>query len=335
MANMFAVDATNGVTYMGGYLPLGWTSNLKLTVADSGFKVTGQEADLSATNPGFACVRSATSGKNVVLKFTSNPLITGANLQGRMGTTASVAWGSAMPVFFGVVNVDDTSTNARFCHSRCPLPVWSQTVTNEIGKAGTAAATSAQDNVVVWDSGATVSDYNSKNITTLGSATMTCDNSAGGVWTVGALTLNDGFGSFQEGVQFTMPLGQNGAEASNLFSSADTTPTYTTALEAIYTISVDGIMWYQVYGENTAGGTAGNGANILNAHTPYTISSDSGRYHGVGVIRNNATYYNCVASCASSNIVYLFSDSINANISPDNQGNNVRRYYATVRAPVF
>lgn len=272
MANMFAVDATNGVTYMGGYLPLGWTSNLKLTVADSGFKVTGQEADLSATNPGFACVRSATSGKNVVLKFTSNQLITGANMQGRMGTTASVAWGSAMPVFFGVVNVDDTATNARFCHSRCPLPVWSQTVTNEIGKAGTAAATSAQDNVVVWDSGATVADYNSKNITTLGSATMTCDNSAGGVWTVGALTLNDGFGSFQEGVQFTFPAGQNGASTGQYVSEngSATSLSFSYSEGGIYSIRRDGFVSFSL----SADPENGNDATEVKTfwHVPYAAS---------------------------------------------------------------
>lgn len=206
----------------------GQTVNLGLTLSAGVLSVCASDGSaLSATNPGFACIQSITAGKNLVVTFTANQTIQDKNhaspqILGRLGTTASVAWGSDMPIFLGIVNRDDTSANAKICLGRNPKPNFDSGASTNIGKAGTAASSSSQNNIIIADSSITVADYANKPVTAIGSVKATIDNSAGGSATITVLAASeDGVGKFQEGIRFSMPTGQNGNQSGKHHNVAD------------------------------------------------------------------------------------------------------------------
>lgn len=276
---------------LGSILSPGQTVNLGLTLFDGVLTICSADGSaLSATNPGYVCMQTATAGsggKRIAIAVTANVTINDASngspqILGNLGTSASVAWGSSAPIFIGMINRDDTAANAKFCLSRCPLTGWQQTTTNQIGKSGTAPVTSDQKNIIIMDSGVTVGDYNGKPIVTLGSITAIKDASAGGSWTVDSLFRHkDGFGLFQEGVAFSMPIGQNGAAATTFFeNNGGTAPSFNSDDTVQYTINRSGVvnMTWTFVASVDCGGV---GAGVLYLVSPYSNAFTKDIYSGV------------------------------------------------------
>lgn len=88
-------------------------------------------------------------------------------------------------------------------------------------------------------------------------------------WRGAALSSTDGIGRFQEGVQFTMPVNQNGNEANKLFTSVDgATALAFTNQSGKYYITPQGMCTYMfVVWTSTANGADGT---IMRAYMPYT-----------------------------------------------------------------
>lgn len=202
---------STGINYAASATP-GWISNLQLYKTGNVLTVCGLgSVALSATNPGFVCAPTATAGVWQSLKITANATLEddagSEQILGRWGTSASVAWGNALPFFLYVVNNAGTGY---FSISRDPRATSLPSNGNNIGDSAAAPAASAQSNHVIM-ANITPADFASLPCLCIGSFTMTCDSSAGGKWTVGAFTQADGIGRFQEARIFTMPAGQNGA----------------------------------------------------------------------------------------------------------------------------
>jgi hypothetical protein len=147
----------SGVMKQGGVRRLGFYNNFDITLSAGVLTITGQGGTaISPTNYGWLTVPSTTAGQSVTLgvNAATNLAIqddSGTDqIKGRWGTTASVAWGSEMPIFLGYANYDNTAANGRFFLTRNPMMTKMPASANNIGIAGTAPATSAQTNCVLF-----------------------------------------------------------------------------------------------------------------------------------------------------------------------------------------
>ncbi len=269
-------DGTAARTYVPVNLDAVGYHNLDITLAANVLSVTGFGGTaLSSTNPAFVNIPSATAGLTVSLRVTAAQTLQDAGhgtpqVLGRWGTTASVAWGSAMPIFIGAVQDQTDSTTARFFLTRDPTLKTTPASTNNIGIGGTAPVTSNQSNIVLFGTAANTS-YDSKPCIILGSLRATLDNSVGGSATIGALVAGrDGFGLFQSGYRFVMPSGQNGAASgAYLNTNGGTAPVFGTN-QYVYEINTDGRCVVETF-FNSDGGTDGAGAVAAQLALPYTI----------------------------------------------------------------
>ena len=177
----------NGVNQVIEDRTPGQILNLDLTyvtgAGGTGLSIAGaQGTALSATNVGYVTIPSTTAGQAVTLKLTANQALkdatnTGPEILGRWGSTASVAWGSAMPIFLGAVQSQVDATTARFFLTRNPAMTTTPASTNNIGIGGTAPSSSDQTNIVLFGTAVNTS-YNSKPCVIIGSVQGTIDNSA-------------------------------------------------------------------------------------------------------------------------------------------------------------
>jgi hypothetical protein len=143
---------------------------------------------------------------------------------------------------------------------------------------------------------------------------MTCDNTAGGVWTVSALASDDGIGNFVNFNGFTlfdMPTGQNGnTSGKHGEDNGGTFPTFTAVNTNKYTIGMDGFVDWQGDLENAAAGTAGAGAVNSNINspvgrTPNTLGNAFGPAFCQGTgINSGANLQSVVASATRWNFSY-------------------------------
>jgi len=262
-------------------VPAGSFKNLGLTFSANVLSVTNAAgAALSALTPGYVSCPLLTGGLYRMFKIETAQTINSAahaspQILGRWGTTASVAWGSAMPIYIGLANKDDTDAGARFFLSRNPCMTTTPASTNNIGVAGTAPSSSSQNNIVLFGTTANTG-YDSKPCVIIGSIQMTCDNSSGGSWTVGSLVQGrDGFGLLQKGVVFTFPKLQNGATLNYLSAGgAATTLAFegTTATSLTYSLDpITGMCNFWMIGGTRSAADAG--AGNLNVHLPYASLS--------------------------------------------------------------
>lgn len=243
----------------------GWTSNLGITLSGGVLSITDiSGSTLSASNPGYVTIPSATGGQNLMLNVVAAPTLQDAThgtpqILGRWGTTASVAWGSPMPVYIGVVKDQTDATTVRFFWTRNPAMTTTPASTNNIGIGGTAPVTSSQTNIVLFGTAANT-DYNSKPCIILGSLQITIDNSAGGSATIGTLVAGrDGFGLFQEGVAFNMVVGQNGAVAGEWTGTSGPSWATNALVVSKYWITRSGrVRWHL---DTTGAGNATNGGD--------------------------------------------------------------------------
>lgn len=274
------------------FLSVGSTDNLGITYSSNVLSVTQKDGSALADTDGsrgYVVCPSTTAGQEVVLAITAAQTLQDAGhgtpqILGRWGTTASVAWGSALPLFLGVVNKDDTDGNLRFFLTRDPTKTTTPSSTNNIGIGGTAPSTSSETNIVLFGTGANTG-YNSKPCVIIGSVQATCDNSVGGSWTIGTLSAGrDGFGLFQEEQFFTMPLGQNGAATGTYILPNGGTAMLFTVNTYTYRISLDGYI-KGAYFLSGDGGTDGSGAVATLMALPYTNSLDASAYRYRNVAR--------------------------------------------------
>lgn len=198
---------------------------------------------------------------------------------GRLGTTASVAWGSggtttSMPLFIKLVNKDDNKANIKPCLTRDPVATISPASTDNIGILGTAAATSAQTNIILGYNDNT--GYNSKPMVLIGACEGTIDNSAGGSMTIGATAGRFGCnptaldGCFA--TMWTFPAGQNGNQSGKLFNVADGATSLIFDLQiAYYQLTRTGRFIYDVTLANVT--TNGADSAIIRFYFPFINTS--------------------------------------------------------------
>lgn len=264
--------------------------NLGLKLSVGALSVTGLgNTALGATNSGWVSYPGSTAGVWLSQPVTADQTISSGGIKGRLGTTASVAWGSDMPMFVYVTSKDDTAAGIRFFISRQPNMTTTPASTNNIGIDGTAPATDGQGNIVLFGSTANTG-YNSRPCRIIGSFRGQIDASAGGVMTVSALDSGDGIGVFKNagGRTFTMPISQNGATSGKYLSdNGGTAPTYTAQNDFTYRIDLGGNCTVRTYFLNSAGGTAGAGAVTARVALPYvTTSATNAVEYGSGFFDN-------------------------------------------------
>jgi len=204
------------------------------------------------------------------------------------GTTATVAWGSNMPLFVYMATDSAGSTPCLFLSRKPNLT--SLTGPTGIGYANNPPATPNELNVFAWTTNDVTTSHAGRPCTFVGFVEAV--KTAGDDWTIQTLSdikggvLNYAF----ENKTYTMPISQNGADVGSYFSAgAGTAPTYTSS--NIYTYKIDrrGAVSARFDFRNTVGGTAGAGAFPLVLSLPLAIVSDSNFPTGYAQIINNVT----------------------------------------------
>jgi len=264
--------------------------NLGLKLNAGAISVTGfGNSALASSNAAFISYPSSTGGLWLTQLVTADQTIASGGIKGRWGTTASVAWGNDLPFAIGVTSKDDTASGIRFFICLNPNMTTTPASTNNIGIDGTAPVTSDQNNIVLFGSAATTG-YNSRPCRIIGSFRMTCDASAGGVWTVTALDSGDGIGNFFNfmGREFQMVQGQQGNAAGKLMKdNVGVAPTFTATNIASFKIFMDGNVFFYWDLENTAGGTAGTTAVNSLIGLPYARKTAGNWACGSGWMTGN------------------------------------------------
>jgi len=233
MANGFVNDKFNAgqitaTAFDGAYsvgVPGGWVSNLGITYAAGVLSVAGANGSaLSASNPAYAIMQSKTAGALKKYTIIENMAFTIANMTNNLfGETTSIAYASTIPFFLYLVcNDSETDVIATLCR----VPGMSTSpVAAEIGAPDDAVANAQFSMFSYKNIDETL--YNSNPCIMIGSDRMTM--SAIDVWTVTALTAQDGIGKFQEGKVFSMPVGTRGAAAGTyIYTSGGTATIFTT-----------------------------------------------------------------------------------------------------------
>jgi hypothetical protein len=215
---------------------------------------------------------------------------------GLFETTASVAWGNALPFQTCLVNKDNVAANVRMALTLDPVAARNKVTgtANYIGDNATAPVTSDQRNWIICDN-ITPGDWVDLPSVWIGHITATKDASAGGVWDIAALSSTNGYGKSSRSVKCTMPVAQRGATTTHFVASGGTVPVYATNYYYFW-LDDDGICKI-VFAFDGDGGAEGNGANGLRISLPFTspdISTLGSYYPGDGYSawksKNNATY---------------------------------------------
>ena len=199
--------------------------NLGFSLVNGKFLITQANGDgLSSTVPGYINVNSVTDGRSKLIKITGTDHFfiddTGASdiIGEEFGATAGRAWGFDRMFAVYAVNLDDTEAGVEFAIS----PNWNAKVspiTTNIGFRGTPAATPSDSNFFFLTATDVTATHDAKPCVRVGFIRM--QMSASDDWTVSALDHSQGDGIRQElpGIDYRMPLGQNGAEPNNYFTT--------------------------------------------------------------------------------------------------------------------
>jgi len=281
--------------------------NLGLKLSGGAISIAGLgNTALAASNAAWISYPSATAGVWLSQTLTADQTIASGGLKGRWGTTASVAWGSDMPLAIGVCSKDDTASGIRFFLTRNPAMTTTPASTNNIGIDGTAPATADQGNIVLFGSAANTG-YNSRPCRIIGGVRATCDNSAGGVWTITALDNGDGIGNFYNfGPRtFTMPIAQHGgggtapAAGKYVLTNGGTAPVFTTN-SLLYSIDLFGYCDYNFF-LDADGGTDGASAVTASLTIPFSKAHAANDIvAGIGFVAGPAVNNSCILSIDSS-----------------------------------
>lgn len=279
----------------------GWIRNIGINLSGGVFTVVGGDGvtALSASNPGYIAVASATGGKTVILKVTvggsfKDDVNASSDLTNwGAGITETADWATDMPWFLNVVNrndtdIDGTDGNSAFLITRDPTMCETPAAAGRIGDTDAIPATDDQDSIILLGS-FTTANYTDLESQIIGGFVMQW-SSANTDWTVQAIAENHGIGMAQLdklfATIFTFPLGQNGAAAGTfIYSNGGTAPIFTTNTY-IYTIDRMGkcTVFLQIDGD---GGTDGAGAVDTVVSIPY--SHGPANANDVGLIRMNSS----------------------------------------------
>jgi hypothetical protein len=266
---------TTSVTNTTG-LQVGDTVNLELAVSSGTVTMSGVGGTaLSTSNPGFVRTQSGlqtiTANVSFIDDAGSSELI--GNL---FGATTGVAWANVVPFFIYFVE-EDANASVVPMISRDPRARTSPAAAN-IGAPDDAVA-DAQGDFWAFDS-LDETAFNGNPCVVVGSLLMSM--TASDDWTV-ALGDSTGFGYFQEGQSFTMPLAQNGAETGTYFrDNGGTAPLFTTNQ---YTYSIDrtGLVHASFFLDLDPG-TDGSGAVDAVVAMPYDYYASNAREFGIASV---------------------------------------------------
>ena len=224
-----------------------------------------------------------------------------------------VNWANDMPWFDYLVNNDNTLANVMLCTSRNPSASVLPPTTN-IGKNGTAPGTSSQIDFITCGGTAATQAVPIVGIGSHRQQYVTATH----LWNcTSALAATDGFGRFQEGVQFTMPVGQNGASKATeyLYSSTAKVPTFATHTYT-YLITKSGMVRAKAYMIN---GTVDGGAGAAQVFIvlPY-VSADTTWGESFSYANSNGTAFGVMGllTAASANCALMYLGSAAALANP-------------------
>ena len=223
----------------------GYVENIGIDVTAGVITIQGADGNaLSATNPGYVALQSKADAGNVTLyQITANQAFEDVNgtseITGNLfGTTTSVAWGNALPMYLYAVTNNDEDAIA-FMIGRIPHRYISPPAAN-IGAPDDAVADAFTDFFSFDNIDETLYDLNP--CACIGSLRATKDTSDD--WSFFAVTRNgdvcDGIGAFNDATHFDMPVAQNGAAASKYFADNGGTAPSFSGNSFDYTISRDG-----------------------------------------------------------------------------------------------
>lgn len=249
---------------------------------------------LSSSNPAYVILPSKTTpGEFVRYLISANQSfiddVGASEIIGNLfGWTTSVAITDDVPFFiYAVGNDDEDSIAIMLC--RKPGLSESPTAAN-IGAPDDAVADKEGDFWSVDNIDETL--YDSNPCFCIGSYRMVM--SASDDWTVQTIdnanidSIGDGIGYYQEGVLFTVPLGQLGANAGSwLVATGGTQPVFSSLTQNQYTFSGNVSKTRINLDMSGDGGTDGTGANLIVVTTPF--SGRSGLNRGDGFVQTPTT----------------------------------------------
>lgn len=269
------LDYTNGILYrkQSGTGNTGWVvpdggqgwipglacafKNLSFTLSSGVLTISGRDAALSASNPGFVAMRSnASAGEGAIFTLTSDVTLDEDDLDGNIfNRTSGVAYSDSFPLYIGFM-ADASDANLVGVVTALPHISISPSSSANIGDP---SASNADLGYSVFSMSDIVeSDYTDKYIGLIGSITATTNSSD--EYTIDALDADyDGISRFQQSRQFTHGVGLFGAGTGSPISrnTTGTAPTFTTNY-VDYTIGLDGFIDYNCEFAGD-GGTAGSG----------------------------------------------------------------------------
>lgn len=301
------------------------SSNARLSLSAGRLKLVGLDGnDPSVTNPVTFVIPSTTSGLSQVVTFTTttNCTIDDATTADSYfrdaagtpwGTTSGTAWSENMPLF-GYVTTDGT-TPALFLARRFNLTT--VPATTYLGYKNTPPGTASDYNCFFMSSSnLTVSHQGMPcmPIFMIDVRKNTSDD-----WTFQTPSAQyfgiNNFNKLRDSVYLT-PAGQNGAAAgSHFFVSAGTAPIYTSVDRLIYRFGYDGSIMFEGLFQNSAGGTAGAGANQLTVKLPIQPAFSDRQQYGYAFLFNNGSIANVNGICytdtvAKNDLYFLYQTTL-------------------------
>lgn len=308
-------------------------------------------AALSATNPGYVTMNSATAGALITLKVTVGGFFNDDNNASSsltnigFGITEGVNWAQDVPYFLFLANLSDSAVDGADGHSAFFLsrnPALNVTPASTlIGDQNTAPSTDSQNSIIILDD-VTVASYAAKPCQLVAAlrmrwATGTTD------WTVQTIGNTDGFGSTQLnktfGTLWTFPTNQNGAASGTHFlANGGTAPTFTTA-SYFYTIDRDGYVTV-TFKSDADGGTDGAGAVNAIMAIPYAqVGSYDTEIIGSALTKSAGLGYRSaevsLVNAGESKISFFPSSDYSTNILNSNFSNGDRFVNGTVRYKAY
>lgn len=271
--------------------PIGSTCNLGLSLSGGTLSITGSDGTaLSATNPGFVHVPSATAGQSVVLKVTTPASFNDDNHASShltnfgFGVTETANWANDVPFFLYVINransnLDGADGSSVFALARNPAMKTSPAAANNIGDTGAISVTDDQTSILILDD-VTVANYTSLQCQLIGALRMRW-STATDDWTVQALGTTDGLGQEKLDRTFasdwTFPTGQNGSAAGYYYAIGEIA--WTTA-EILYQVKQNGMVYIKAYFSGDAGGDGTTASAILFSYPVQTYGYTNNMYTG-------------------------------------------------------
>jgi len=319
----FEIEGSGGnittINSIGGALSAGQFSNCGMTYGTATLSITDEAgAALSATNPCCIGIAGATAGQNGTLCFTAPASSTfGATSDtdgNTFGITATAGWASDAPFFLYACR---GSASNYFGFSRDPRKTVTGAAAGDLAQEGDTDG-DGQADLFIMNSGLTLASEAAMPCQVVGSFTATWSTTDDN-WVVTALDAADGFGRFQEGVRFVMPLGQNGNEAGKLYTTDGATALAFTSYDGTYRVGRDGVVTYAVACENQtqvgADGTAVNFYAPLKS-APVLAGITLERYFGEGVVNAASILYNGFTMIPENSlpiVVYRGNTALNDN----------------------